>query len=173
MDLAADMMVHVECRTGHESKLSDLMIAVIERFTRWRSFPLSIRAMNISTQDDPRIRSAAEVIRAATGRNLDIGGFAKEADLSRSHVFRLFQSSIGVPPKVSLNAVRMERAVYAALHDISTWARSANGSDLPILHISHASFGIMPAYVPESLGVCRAWPVDAGALHRSSNETDW
>src|SRR5579863_10546311 len=78
MDLAADMMVQVECRTGHEAILSDLMIAVIERFTPWRSFPLSIRATNISTQD-PRIRRAAEVSRAATGRNLDIGGFAKEA----------------------------------------------------------------------------------------------
>jgi len=59
MDLAADMMVLVECRTRHEAILSDFMIAVIERFTPWRSFPLSIRATNISTQD-PRIRRADE-----------------------------------------------------------------------------------------------------------------
>ena len=39
MNLAADMMARPEARTAHEALLSDLMIAVIERFTPWRSFP--------------------------------------------------------------------------------------------------------------------------------------
>jgi len=41
---------------------------------------------------------------------------AKEAGLSRAHFFRLFESSIGVPPKVYLNVVRMEQAVDAVLN---------------------------------------------------------
>ena len=36
--------------------------------------------------------------------------------MSRSHFFRLFESSIGVPPKVYLNVVRMEQAVDAVLN---------------------------------------------------------
>jgi hypothetical protein len=55
MNLAADMMARPDARTAHEAALSDLMIAVIERFTPWRSFPASIREMN-TTSGDWRIR---------------------------------------------------------------------------------------------------------------------
>jgi AraC-like DNA-binding protein len=115
MDLAADMMVRPECRVEHEALLSDLMIAVIERFAPWRSFPASIRAMHIPA-GDWRIRRAAEAIRSNIGGHVDVGTFAKEAGLSRAHFFRLFQSSIGVPPKFYFNVVRMEKAVDAVLH---------------------------------------------------------
>jgi AraC-like DNA-binding protein len=37
--------------------------------------------------------------------------------LSRAHFFRLFESSIGVPPRVYLNVVRLERAVAAMVND--------------------------------------------------------
>jgi len=48
--------------------------------------------------------------------------FAKEAGLSRAHFFRLFESSIGLPPKVYLTLIRMEQAVDAVLN-----ARRASG----------------------------------------------
>lgn len=116
-DLAADMMVRPECRFEHEALLSDLMIAVIERFTPWRSFPASIRAMNVTGRPDWRIRRVVETIKGDVSRPVNIDSLAKEAGLSRAHFFRLFESSIGLPPRVYLNVVRMERAVDAVLND--------------------------------------------------------
>ena len=115
MDLAADMMARPEARGAHEAALSDLMIAVIERFTPWRSFPASIRETN-ARLGDWRIRRVAASMRATTRRDTGLDAYAKEAGLSRAHFFRLFESTIGVPPKVYLNVVRMERAVDAVLN---------------------------------------------------------
>jgi AraC-like DNA-binding protein len=115
MNLAADMMARPEARTAHESALSELMIAVIERFTSWRSFPGSIRELNVRS-GDWRIRRVAASMRAGIRRGTVVDTFAKQAGLSRAHFFRLFESSIGVPPKVYLNVVRMEQAVDAVLN---------------------------------------------------------
>jgi len=115
MNLAADMMARPDARGAHEALLSDLMIAVIERFTPWRSFPASIREMNIAS-GDWRIRKIAASMRTETRRGVSLDTVAKEAGLSRSHLFRLFESSIGVPPKVYQNVVRMEQAVDAVLN---------------------------------------------------------
>jgi AraC-like DNA-binding protein len=115
MNLAADMMARPEARAEHEALLSDLMIAVIERFTPWRSFPASIREMS-ARGSDWRIRKAAAAMRSETGRGAALESFAREAGLSRAHFFRLFESSVGVPPKVYLNVVRMEKAVDAVLN---------------------------------------------------------
>ena len=115
MNLAADMMARPEARAAHEAALSDLMIAVIERFTPWRSFPASIREMN------------ARFGRLAhpPGCGLDAGRNATRrrarylregSRIVAAHFFRLFESSIGVPPKVYLNVVRMEQAVDAVLN---------------------------------------------------------
>jgi AraC-like DNA-binding protein len=123
MNLAADMMARPEARASHESALSDLMIAVIERFTPWRSFPASIRELN-ARAGDWRIRRVATSMRSETGRGASVDTFAREAGLSRAHFFRLFESSIGVPPKVYLNVVRMEQAFDAVLH------QTANVSDI-------------------------------------------
>lgn len=121
MNLAADMMVRPECRIAHEEALSDLMISVIERFTPWRSFPASIREMSASA-GDWRIRRVAETMRAEADRIADVDTYAKAAGLSRAHFFRLFESSIGVPPKVYLNVVRMEQAVDAVLHQNASFS---------------------------------------------------
>jgi AraC-like DNA-binding protein len=115
MNLASDMMSRPEARASHESALSDLMIAVIERFTPWRGFPASIREMN-ARSGDWRIRRVVTSMRSECGRSGDLDAYAKEAGLSRAHFFRLFESSIGVPPKVYLNVVRMEQAVDAVLN---------------------------------------------------------
>ena len=119
MNLAADMMARPDARNAHESALSDLMIAVIERFTPWRSFPASIREMSVRS-GDWRIRRVAASMRTETKPGAVLDTFAKEAGLSRAHFFRLFESSIGVPPKVYLNVVRMERAVDAVLNQSVT-----------------------------------------------------
>jgi AraC-like DNA-binding protein len=123
MNLAADMMARPEARAEHEALLSDLMIAVIERFTPWRSFPASIRALN-ARAGDWRIRKATASMRSEAGRDAALESIAKEVGLSRAHFFRLFEASVGVPPKVFLNVVRMEKAVDAVLH------QSASVSDI-------------------------------------------
>ena len=115
MNLAADVMARPEARAEHETLLSDLMIAVIERFTPWRSFPASIRAMS-RRSGDWRIQKAVASMRSETRRGAFLESFARDAGLSRAHFFRLFEASVGVPPKVYLNVVRMERAVDAVLH---------------------------------------------------------
>jgi AraC-like DNA-binding protein len=116
-DLAADMMVRPECRGEHELLLSDLMIAVIERFTPWRSLPSSVRELSFGRRPDWRIRRVVDSIRADVSRKVDVNALAKEAGLSRAHLFRLFESSIGVPPRVYLNVMRLERAVAAVVND--------------------------------------------------------
>lgn len=123
MNLAADIVARPEARAAHEALLSDLMIAVIERFTPWRSFPASIREMS-ARGGDWRIRKAAASMRSEAGRDAALDSFARDAGLSRSHFFRLFEASVGVPPKVYLNVVRMEQAVDAVLN------RSVNISDI-------------------------------------------
>jgi AraC-like DNA-binding protein len=123
MDLAADMMARPQARAAHEAALSELMIAVIERFTPWRSFPASIRETN-ARLGDWRIRRVTASMRATTRRDTGLDAYAKEAGLSRAHFFRLFESTVGVPPKVYLNVVRMEQAVGAVL------TQSANVCDI-------------------------------------------
>ena len=121
MNLAADMMAHPDARAEHEALLSDLMIAVIERFTPWRSFPASIRAMNIRA-GDWRIHKAVASMRSENRRGAALESFARDAGLSRAHFFRLFEASVGVPPKVYLNVVRMEKAVDAVLNQSASVA---------------------------------------------------
>jgi transcriptional regulator GlxA family with amidase domain len=115
MNLAADLMARPEARVAHESVLSELMIAVIERFTPWRSFPVSIREMKLRS-GDWRIRRAVNLMRTEAKGRTRLDTLAREAGLSRAHFFRLFECSTGVPPKVYMNVVRMEHAVDAVLH---------------------------------------------------------
>jgi AraC-like DNA-binding protein len=115
MNLAADMMARPDCQTAHEKTLSELMIAVIERFAPWKSFPASIRELR-TAWGDRRIHRAVATLRSAINEPEDIGGWAKRAGLSRAHFFRLFESSIGVPPKVYMNVLKMERAVDLVLN---------------------------------------------------------
>jgi AraC-like DNA-binding protein len=125
MNLAADMMAHPEARSDHETLLSELMIAVIERFSPWRNFPASIRELS-ARSGDWRIRKVAASMRSETRRGTALDTFAREAGLSRAHFFRLFEASIGVPPKVYLNVVRMEKAVDAVLNQSASLCDISN-----------------------------------------------
>ena len=64
---------------------------------------------------------------------MDVNVLAKEAGLSRAHFFRLFESSIGVPPRVYLNVMRLERAVAAVVNDNANVAAIGTqlGFDIP------------------------------------------
>ncbi|GGF00751.1 transcriptional regulator [Aliidongia dinghuensis] len=99
--------------TGAEQErlLSDLMIAVIEKFSPWREVTVSLRDLARRGSVDWRIRRALEVIRANPGEIGDMSALAREVGLSRAHFFRLFEKSIDVPPRVFLNVVRLEYAV--------------------------------------------------------------
>jgi transcriptional regulator GlxA family with amidase domain len=108
-------MTRPECRAAHEEMLSELMIAVIERFTPWKSFPASIRELRTAS-GDWRIRRVVAAMRGEIGEANGIAGWAKQAGLSRAHFFRLFEESIGVPPKVYMNVIRMERAMELVLN---------------------------------------------------------
>lgn len=132
-DLATDMMARPACAGEHEQLLSDLMIAVIERFTEWRSSTFSIRAMNVGPRPDWRIRRVAESIRADLPYDADVGSLAKAAGISRSHFFRLFENSMGVPPRVYLNVARLERAVDAVVNGNANIAEIGTrlGFDIP------------------------------------------
>ena len=130
MNLAADLMARPEAVTAHEAALSELMIAVIERFTPWRSLPASIRELN-SQPGDWRIRKAIQAMRSEPRRSSGLRSIFKEAGLSRAHFFRLFESSIGVPPKVYVNVVRMERAVDAVLNQSTSFSEISGTLGFP------------------------------------------
>ena len=109
-------MVHApDDQPDQEERLADLMIAVIERFTSWRSVAPSLREVAASGAVDFRIRRALSVIRENPGAALDTGVLAREAGLSRAHFFRLFERSLNVTPRVYLNVLRMEMAVAAVV----------------------------------------------------------
>ncbi|MBR0797241.1 helix-turn-helix transcriptional regulator [Bradyrhizobium jicamae] len=117
INLATDMMVRPDCRIAHEKTLSDLMISVIERFAPWRSFPASLRELRRASETaDWRIRRVITTMRRAINQPENIDGWAKQAGLSRAHFFRLFESTIGVPPKVYMNVLKLERAVSLVLN---------------------------------------------------------
>lgn len=115
-DLAAEMMTRPEATAVHEALLADLMIAVVERFTAWRSFS-SIRALDGPLRMDWRIRRVVEGMRANLAEDVDAASLARGAGLSRAHFFRLFEASTNVPPRIYLNAMRIEAAVSAVVEE--------------------------------------------------------
>jgi hypothetical protein len=61
-------------------------IAVIERFTPWKSFPASIRELRAAS-GDWRIRRAVGAMRREITEPDNIGAWPKQAGLSRAHFF--------------------------------------------------------------------------------------
>ncbi len=119
MNLAQLMLADPGAKGEHEQMLSDLMIAVIERFTPWRSIsPAGRLASTDSERFDWRIRRAIELLRATPGMRCDVETLAREAGLSRAHFYRLFERATKVTPHVYLNVLRMELAVNAIVHRI-------------------------------------------------------
>jgi AraC-like DNA-binding protein len=92
-----------------ESLIFDLMIAVIEPFSRWKEAD-ALREGGFSVRYDPRIRKAIGLLRASIGEDLDCNGLAADCGLSRTHFFELFRRATNLTPAVFANELRMEAA---------------------------------------------------------------
>lgn len=109
-------MVHAPGAAGMQERLlSELMIAVIERFTPWRTVGASLREAARSSAVDWRVRRSIALMRADPSASLGIERLAQEAGLSRAHFFRVFEASTGVTPHVFLNVLRVELAIGAVV----------------------------------------------------------
>jgi AraC family transcriptional regulator len=113
LNLAAEMVGATNCRGRQEELLSALMIAVLERFTPWRSIGTSLRELARANAVDHRVRRAIGLMRSDPAAPLSIDRLSSEAGLSRAHFFRLFEDSTGVTPHVFLNVLKVELAVGA------------------------------------------------------------
>ena len=122
LDLSAEMVHAPGASRRQETLLSDLMIAVIERFTPWRTIGASLREMARSHAIDWRVGKAISLMRNDPSAPLGIDRLAKSAGLSRAHFFRVFESSTGVTPHVFLNVLKVEMAVGAIVEGDETFA---------------------------------------------------
>ncbi|WP_159952960.1 AraC family transcriptional regulator [Rhizobium sp. 18065] len=120
--LAEAMVKEPNSAEVHEVLLGELMVAVIERFADWRAVPNSIRDLAARPVLDFRIRKAVERIKATPGEISDLDLLAADVGLSRAHFFRLFETSMGVTPRVFLNVQRLERAVAAVADGSESFA---------------------------------------------------
>jgi len=120
IELSASMVHAPTAIADHERLLSDLMIAVIERFSDWRSVGASLREAARSQSVDWRVRKAIALIRDDPAGVDNVERLAAAAGMSRANFFRVFEASTGVTPRVFLNVVRLEHAVNAAVNsDVS------------------------------------------------------
>ena len=110
-DMAEALARGTETAAAQEVLLSELMIAVIERFTPWQQVGTSLRDLARGPGSDRRIRRAVAAMHHDPAAVGTMKALAREAGLSRAHFFRLFEQSTHVPPRVFLNVLRLERAV--------------------------------------------------------------
>ncbi|MGL4240538.1 MAG: helix-turn-helix domain-containing protein [Beijerinckiaceae bacterium] len=122
LDLAAEMVHEPGASRRQEHLLSELMIAVIERFTPWRTIGASLREIARSNAIDWRVGRAIALMRTNPAAPLSIEKLAKSAGLSRAHFFRVFEDSTGVTPHVFLNVLKVELAVGAIVEGDETFA---------------------------------------------------
>jgi AraC family transcriptional regulator len=122
LDLAAEMVHEPGASRRQEALLSELMIAVIERFTPWRTVGASLREIARANAIDWRVGKAISLMRTDPAAPLSIDRLAKEAGLSRAHFFRIFEDSTGVTPHVFLNVVKVEMAVGAIVEGEETFS---------------------------------------------------
>lgn len=117
MNLATVMVAEPTATATHEELLAKLMIAVIERFTRWQTASHSLSALAVERgRMDWRIRRALDLMREVPSAPIDLGLIAKECGLSRAHFYRLFQASTNLTPNVYLNMLRVEIAVRSIVN---------------------------------------------------------
>ncbi|MDB5842631.1 MAG: AraC family transcriptional regulator [Herminiimonas sp.] len=108
--LAMEMMYGEHLTDAYlQSRLSNLMIAVIDAFSEWRTIN-SLQQGIPANAHDHRIRRAVGYMRANIGAELDIDKLAVEACLSRAHFFKLFQQCTSLTPNLYLNVLRMNSA---------------------------------------------------------------
>jgi AraC-like DNA-binding protein len=108
-DLATVLMQTPDAGRVQETLISELMIAVLERYSPWRTAAAPDTAAG--GHIDFRIRRALALIQQDVAGISDMKRLAREVGLSRAHFFRLFGESVKISPRVFLNTVRMETAV--------------------------------------------------------------
>jgi len=115
-DLSRLMVAEPAAQAAQQTMLSDLMIAVIERFADWRNVgPAGGRI-------DWRVRRAVATLRHAPGATPDMEELARGSGLSRAHFFRLFAQETGMSPRVFANMLRLEVAVSEVLEGARSMA---------------------------------------------------
>lgn len=105
--LAGDMLLPAGV-SALETRLAELMIAVIDPFSEWRSMSTLLHTSRIR---DPRVNKAIAYLRANLDRQVDMGEVAAQAGLSRAHFFDLFRRQTDLSPETYANALRMETAI--------------------------------------------------------------
>lgn len=89
----------------HADLLGQLMVALIERFTDWRT--VSQARMEV----DWRVRRAIDRLRNRHGVVGAMGRLARDCGLSRANFFHLFADATGMAPCMFANMLRVEHAV--------------------------------------------------------------
>ena len=118
MDLAAVMMADPGANSTQEQLLSDLMIAVIERFTPWRA--MARPAQGIAAETAPlRLahppRRAIDAARRRTSFTTSTRWRERPGCRGRISTGQ-FERSTRMTPHVYLNVLRMELAVNSVVH---------------------------------------------------------
>ncbi|MBP2231612.1 AraC-like DNA-binding protein [Azospirillum agricola] len=110
--MAAELLYDDPSGDRMEHALFELMIAIIDRFSEWRSLRGTKVAMP-ATATDFRVRQAIRFMAGTLGEEFDAGRVATAAGLSRAHLFRLFQQTMAITPALYFNVLRMEAAIDA------------------------------------------------------------
>ena len=110
VELAESMLYAPGDRSLHEALLSTFMISIIERFTAWRTIN-----DRLVPRFDWRIAKALKFVRGNVRATRSVSSLAKEAGLSRAHLYRLFERSSGMTPHLYLNLLQLEEAVSAVV----------------------------------------------------------
>jgi AraC-like DNA-binding protein len=121
-DLADEMVASSRSEADREHLLSAMMIAVIERFTPWRSIGASLRERARTQLVDRRIRRAIAMMRTGPEASPNVEALAREAGLSRAHFFRMFERSTGLSPHMFSNMLRVETAISSVLEGTDSLA---------------------------------------------------
>ena len=116
------MVASSEDAALHEGLLAELMVTVIERFTPWRSMSISLRDLATVGAVDRRVRRAMDLMRSDPGSVSNMASLARQSGMSRAQLFRTFESTIRIPPRVFLNMLRMEVAVADVMRGAETFA---------------------------------------------------
>jgi AraC family transcriptional regulator len=97
-----------------ESALFELMIAVIDSCSDWRSMRSSPYWREAgSLHADARIRRAIAAMRENLREEVNVDVLAARQGLSRAHFFELFRRATHLTPRLYANVLRMEAAIEA------------------------------------------------------------
>lgn len=110
--MAAELTFSDDAGEAQEQALMDLMVALIDRFSEWRSMR-GQRPAGAYPATDFRVRNATRFMRESLGEPFDADRVARAAGLSRAHLFRLFQGTLRLTPALYFNVLRMEAAIDA------------------------------------------------------------